>query len=115
MTIAAPRLCARCGGRVTGARCVTCERRRGQAMPSSAARGYGGEWPTYARAWLARFPWCGQRRDGRRYAEHSRCTAEGRWVRADVVDHIRSIRAGGTRLDPANHQSLCYACNNRKR
>jgi 5-methylcytosine-specific restriction endonuclease McrA len=32
-----------------------------------------------------------------------------------VVDHIIPLRDGGALLDPANHQSLCYACNNRKR
>jgi len=83
--------------------------------PSARARGYASAWDDYARAWLARFPWCGQRQDGQLHAEHSWCARRGRRERARVVDHIRSLAAGGALLDPANHQSLCYSCNTKKR
>lgn len=82
--------------------------------PSARARGYTSAWSAYARAWLVRFPWCGQRQDGHRYAQHSACVRRGLTVQAHVVDHIRSIVAGGAVFDPANHQSLCRACNTRK-
>jgi 5-methylcytosine-specific restriction endonuclease McrA len=32
-------------------------------------------------------------------------------VAAQVTDHIVALRDGGARLDPRNHQSLCYRCN----
>jgi hypothetical protein len=83
--------------------------------PSARARGYTPAWAPYARAWLARFPYCGQRQDGRFYPDQSWCTRRGQRVEADVVDHIRSLAVGGALLDPSNHQSLCHACNNRKR
>jgi 5-methylcytosine-specific restriction endonuclease McrA len=54
------------------------------------------------------------RQDGALHAEHSRCVQEGRRVRATCTDHIRAIRDGGAVFDPANHQSLCGACNRRK-
>lgn len=82
--------------------------------PSAAARGYRGGWAGYAREWLRRYPWCGQRQDGQLYAVDSRCVQLGRRTPAKVVDHIQSLAAGGPLLDPANHQSLCAACNTRK-
>jgi 5-methylcytosine-specific restriction endonuclease McrA len=51
------------------------------------------------------------RRDGTLSAVHSRCVQRGWRVRATVTDHIVSLRDGGARLDPANHQSLCRSCN----
>ncbi len=74
-------------------------------------RGYDTEWAAYSRAWLARFPLCGQRADGRLHPEHSRCVQVGARVRATVTDHILALRHGGARLDPRNHQSLCRGCN----
>jgi len=110
MPVAPPRPCPRCGRRVLGGgRCRLHQR------PSAQARGYTHAWADYARAWLVRFPWCGQRHDGQLHAEHSGCARRGQQVRARVVDHIRSIVDGGALLDPSNHQSLCYGCNNRKR
>jgi 5-methylcytosine-specific restriction endonuclease McrA len=81
---------------------------------SATARGYTAEWATYARAWLQRFPLCGQRQDGQRSPVHSRCTRLGVPTPARVVDHITSIVRGGDVFNPANHQSLCVACNTRK-
>lgn len=113
MSVAPPKLC-RVGHLYRGPRCPTCTATQDRARGSAHDRGYGAEWASYSQRWLARFPWCGQRRDGRRHAQHSACTQRGELVRADVVDHIRSIRDGGARLDPANHQSLCTSCNVRK-
>ena len=84
--------------------------RRGSAVD----RGYDETWAKYAKRWLRKFPICGQRLDGVQYAEHSQCTARGTRVAATVVDHIVSLRNGGKRFDPNNHQSLCNACNVRK-
>jgi 5-methylcytosine-specific restriction protein A len=86
-----------------------------RARGSARARGYTDEWAATARAWLERFPWCGQRRDGKLYGVHSACVQRGLRVRARVVDHIRSLREGGALLDPRNLQSLCNACNVRKK
>jgi 5-methylcytosine-specific restriction protein A len=49
--------------------------------------------------------------------EHPLCLAcerRGRLVPAVVVDHAKPLKAGGARLDPANLQSLCVSCHNRK-
>jgi len=116
MPWAPPHACTRCGRHLRrGARCAHCDRPRQAARPTLLERGYTPAWAPYAKAWLLRYPWCGQRADGRLHAEHSRCAAGGWWVPARVVDHIRPLRDGGALLDPANHQSLCYSCNNRKR
>jgi 5-methylcytosine-specific restriction endonuclease McrA len=48
------------------------------------------------------------------HAEHSACVQRGERTRATVTDHIVAIKAGGARLEPRNHQSLCGACNRRK-
>lgn len=42
------------------------------------------------------------------------CGAIGKTVAATVVDHIQPIKAGGTRFDWDNLQSLCVSCHNRK-
>lgn len=109
MPVAPPRPCPRCGRRVPGGgRCPQHPR------PTAQQRGYTADWTAYARAWLARFPWCGQRQDGRFYPADSACTRQGRRVAAQVVDHIRSLAVGGALLDPTNHQSLCRSCNTKK-
>lgn len=105
MPWAPPRTC-RCG-RIGRGRCPRCDRARGTATE----RGYDAEWAAYSRDWLARFPWCGQRADGRLHPENSRCVQRGARVRAQVTDHIVALRFGGARLDPTNHQSLCRGCN----
>jgi 5-methylcytosine-specific restriction endonuclease McrA len=104
------RPCARCGRLVDG-RCAYCRRRQDGARGSASLRGYDETWANYARAWLRFHPWCGERADGTRSGEHSRCAARGERVRADVVDHITPIKAGGARLEADNHQSLCRSCN----
>ncbi len=89
----------------SGGRCPDHQR------PSARARGYSSAWTVYARAWLDRFPWCGQRADGQLHATHSACARRGAHVRAHVVDHIVSIASGGDVFDARNHQSLCRSCN----
>jgi 5-methylcytosine-specific restriction endonuclease McrA len=113
MPNAPPHPCPGCRQLVVG-RCKTCAKRRAQARPSAAARGYDALWAAYAREWLTRFPWCGQRLDGRLHSDDSRCVQRGERVLARVVDHILSLRDGGARLDPRNHQSLCASCNSQK-
>lgn len=112
MSVAPPRPCSRAGCRrlvMGGGRCQ--EHRRA----SAAARGYSKSWAIYAKGWLQRFPLCGMRQDGQRHREHSYCVRRGLRTLATVVDHILAIAAGGSVLDPDNHQSLCASCNSRKR
>jgi 5-methylcytosine-specific restriction endonuclease McrA len=42
-----------------------------------------------------------------------KCGATGHGVRL-IADHIRELEDGGAPLDPANGQTLCLACSNRK-
>jgi hypothetical protein len=107
-----PHTCAKCG-RVTRGRgnCDACTAARDAGRQSAYSRGYDGRWAAFSREWLSRYPWCGQRQGGQLYAEHSRCTQLGRRERATCTDHIRAMKDGGARLDPANLQSLCKACN----
>jgi 5-methylcytosine-specific restriction protein A len=93
-----------------GAKCEACALKADRARGTAAARGYDAAWATYSHGWLALHRWCGERQDFRLHVEHSRCAQLGQQVRAVVTDHITALRAGGARLDPANHQSLCRAC-----
>ena len=105
----------RCGRLVLGGGlCQRHRHARERERPTAAARGYDHQWAAKSRAWLQRFPWCGQRADGQLHAEHSRCVQRGTRTRAQCVDHIRSIRDGGARLNPSNLQSLCVRCNTAK-
>ena len=113
MPMAPLRPCSqRCGRLLAGpGPCARCRRRLDAQRGTAAVRGYDRAWATTSRAWLARFPWCGQRSDGGLHAEHSRCVQHGQRVRAQVTDHIVRLRDGGARLDPRNFQSLCRGCN----
>jgi 5-methylcytosine-specific restriction protein A len=53
------------------------------------------DWRKARAAYLAAKPWC----------EH--CLAEGKKVKADMLDHKLRIKAGGDRLNPDNFQGLC--------
>ncbi len=54
-------------------------------------------------AQLAREPFCRE------------CAKRGERTRATVVDHVKSHRGDWALfIDPANHQSLCAQCHNRK-
>ena len=110
MPIAPPRACARCG-------CLppcACARQREQRRGTRTARGYSNSWLRYSQDFRSRFPFCGQRADGRFSAEHSRCYREGRKILGDCVDHIVPLRDGGSVFDPSNHQTLCFRCNTAK-
>lgn len=68
------------------------DRRRG----SPTARGYDAHWRRFRLWFLGLHPLCVM------------CTAEGRVVAAEVVDHIVSIRdRPDLRLDPSNCRALC--------
>jgi 5-methylcytosine-specific restriction enzyme A len=103
------RPCPRCQRPSLG-RCPYCREQR----PSARARGYSPAWDRYSKDWLARFPFCGMRGDGRFHADESLCVQQGRRERATVTDHIVPLASGGALFDPANHQSLCTSCNTRK-
>ena len=42
------------------------------------------------------------------------CSANNRYARAEIVDHIVEIRDGGAALNIDNLQSLCRTCHNQK-
>lgn len=113
MGTAPPHPCARCGAYISG-RCPRCARKQDRARGTAHARGYTAEWAEFSRAWLQRHPWCGERADGRLYAEHSWCVRAERRTRATVTDHIRALKDGGAHMVDSNHQSLCADCNRRK-
>ena len=120
MPSAAKRACPGCGGIVSGGRCTKCrsQKRQGKDVDRLSAddRGYSWKWRNYSTAWRDRHPFCGERADGKLSAEHSLCAAEDRAVPPAVTDHIVPVRGADDPLfwDPANHQSLCAACHNRK-
>lgn len=76
----------------------TSDARRG----SAAARGYDSRWRKLRNRFIREHPLC------------IHCKAEGRTKEAEEVDHIIPLRQGGARLDPANLQSLCRRCHQRK-
>jgi 5-methylcytosine-specific restriction endonuclease McrA len=115
MPNAPPRACPRCGALVAGGgRCPRCARQADHARGTAQQRGYDAAWARYSKAWLARFPWCGMRQNGQLFAEHSQCVQLGLRTQATVTDHIKAMKDGGAKFDPANHQSLCGNCNRRK-
>lgn len=119
MPIAPPHPCPTCHALVVGGQgCRPCGLRRRQRIDdrrgTAHSRGYTARWARYSRAWLGKYPWCGQRQDGALYAEHSHCVQAGGKRVAECVDHIRPMRAGGAQYDPANLQSLCLRCNSLK-
>ena len=75
------------------------DRRRG----TSTERGYNARWRQLRRWWLNAHPLCEE------------CRKEKKLVAATIVDHITPHRGDQTLLyDPANLQSLCTICHNRK-
>ena len=70
---------------------------------SASSRGYGRAWQKVSRQFLNAHPLCVM------------CAAEGRYVKATVVDHIRPHR-GDAKLfwDRGNWQSLCKAHHDQK-
>lgn len=103
-----------CSALIESGRCRQHETERERRRGSAAARGYDYRWSRYSQAWLRKHPRCGERQDGQLYPEHSRCLQSGRVVEAECTDHIKAVKQGGAFWDPANHQSLCLACNTAK-
>lgn len=52
-------------------------------------------WRQARAAFLSAHPWC------------VACMDDGKKVKADMLDHITRIKAGGDRLNPDNFQGLC--------
>ena len=84
-----------------------------QHKPSKAPRRFSAQWhgwyslPIWTDdlrpAQLLREPWCRE------------CARRGIRTRATVVDHVRPHRGDWALfVDPANHQSLCKSCHDRK-
>ena len=69
--------------------------------PCASRRGYDREWQALAKRVLAAQPWC------------VLCRERGVQRRATCVDHIKPFNGidDRLRLDPANTQGLCTACN----
>lgn len=92
-----PRWCPRCQAPHTG-RCsqrVKDARQDHDRLRGSASqRGYDHTWSRASKAYLAAHPVCERCRD----------------ALATLVDHIVPLRAGGSRLDPANMQALDVQC-----
>ena len=95
-------------------RCPACTRQKELRRGTPVSRGYDKRWFHYSRQFRARYPFCGQRVDGRFHTEHSLCARAGLRVLGQCVDHIVPIRNGGSIFDPSNHQTLCNRCNSVK-
>jgi 5-methylcytosine-specific restriction protein A len=77
-----------------------------RARGNATQRGYDARWRAYAKALLARRPWC----------ECDRCRASGDPLPARHVDHVIAV-SGPT--DPlfwlaSNHRPMAHACHSRK-
>ena len=74
-----------------------------EEIRSASTRGYGSAWQKARKQYLAAHPLC------------ARCMADGRYVKATVVDHIVPHR-GDKKLfwDRDNWQSLCRKCHDKK-
>lgn len=107
MPIKPPRACSRCGAPVTNLdahmRDVHGRIYQSRKRPSAARRGYSTTWKKIRIAKLRKNPYCEDP-----YAVH-----DGLLVPATEVDHIKTLRSGGTHAD-SNLQSLCNDCHERK-
>lgn len=103
----------RCAALVTKGRCAAHSKAQDQLRGTAQQRGYDYQWSLYSQAWRQQHPFCGERADGLNYRAHRRAVCVGD-VPAQVVDHIRPMSKGGSKYDPANHQSLCLGCNSAK-
>lgn len=61
------------------------------------------EWKKIRAAYLAQNPYC----------ECDEC--KGKKIKAEMVDHIRPIKQGGSRTDWSNLQAMTNRCHNKKR
>ena len=103
-----------CAALVKRGRCVEHERIYDKSRGTAQARGYTYRWAKFSKAWLRAHPLCGERADGKRYAEHSQCTREGRRVAAECTDHIDPPKGDMVKFWEGPFQSLCSLCNTRK-
>ena len=82
-----------------------CEKHRQYAPQerrgNSAQRGYDRQYRKRRLEFLENQPWC------------LACLAEGKYVRADTVDHVKPMARGGSN-ESSNFQPLCKACNEKK-
>jgi len=88
---------------------------RAHKRPSAARRGYGRAWDTRARAFLARYYYCGMRPEGRAPVG-SWCALSGIRRLATQVDHVIPHRGDPQLFDDeiGNWQALCSRCHGRK-
>jgi 5-methylcytosine-specific restriction protein A len=98
-----------CGALVVKGYCAAHARR------SAARRGYGRAWDRQAKAFLARYYYCGMRPDGRAPVG-SWCALAGVRRLATCVDHVVPHRDDPALFDDerGNWQALCARCHGRK-
>ena len=71
--------------------------------PSAESRGYNSKWRKTRAAYLRKHPLC------------VRCMADGRYVKATVVDHVIPHRGDQQLMwDESNYQALCKKCHDKK-
>ena len=85
-----------------------------EQRPSSRTRGYDTTWARYSVIFRQQHPICGEQADGTYDKTSSICLQLGLTIAADVVDHKTPMSKGGSKWNPANHQSLCSRCNSAK-
>jgi 5-methylcytosine-specific restriction endonuclease McrA len=77
-----------------------------KARGSAADRGYDARWRAYAKAFLARHPWC----------QCERCAISSDPLPARHVDHIVAVTGPDDPLfwRESNHRAMSHACHSRK-
>lgn len=79
------------------------EKRRYQEKGSASQRGYTSAWRRAREGFLREHPLC------------AHCLAEGRYVSATDVDHIKPHKGDKTLFwDRNNWQALCHSCHSKK-
>jgi 5-methylcytosine-specific restriction protein A len=82
--------------------------------PSAARRGYNRRWRWASKAFLDRYPYCGDRARGLP-AVMSRCRELGLNTPASVVDHVDPHKGDQQKFwSEDNWQSACASCHSRK-
>lgn len=106
MPMAAPRACPQCSKKITGPRCMECNRaahkRHDSTRGSATERGYDHVWTAFRNYYLLGNPLC------------VHCNRHNIVEPATVVDHIRPLHLGGAHCTEANSQALCAPCHNTK-
>lgn len=84
-------------------RCAKHAMQKDHARGTAPERGYDGVWRRFRISFLHQHPVCED------------CVAAGYFDRkATEVHHVRKLRDGGARLDPANCMALCKSCHQRR-